>query len=96
MNVCFRPKETNASHFGESALDHTFKMLLRKVLSQQSFWNFVKSFLTNKSCYTQNDIMLIDTGGKVIVIGSDLVETFNDHYINIVEKFGRQTLQICF
>ena len=40
--------------------------------------------------------MLIDTGGKVIVIGSDLVETFNDHYINIVEKFGRQTLQICF
>ena len=40
--------------------------------------------------------MLIDTGGKVIVIGSDLVETFNDHYINIVEKFGRKTLQICF
>ena len=33
--------------------------------------------------------MLIDNG-KVIVEGSDLVETFNVHYINIVEKSSRQ------
>ena len=34
MNLCSRPKETNSSHSGEKALNHTFKMLLRKVLSQ--------------------------------------------------------------
>ena len=35
-NFCLRPKETDASHCKESALNHTFKMLLRKVLSQIS------------------------------------------------------------
>ena len=33
--------------------------------------------------------MLIDNG-KVIVEESDLVEKFNDHYINIVEKSSGQ------
>ena len=45
--------------------------------------------MTNKSCNAQNDIMLTDSG-KVIVEESDLVETFNNHYINIVEKSSRQ------
>ena len=36
MNFCLRPKKINTSHCGESALNHTFKMLLRKVLSQIS------------------------------------------------------------
>ena len=35
--------------------------------------------------------MLIDNG-KVIVEESDLVETFNDQYINIVEKSSGQKL----
>ena len=97
MKFCLRPKELNLSHYGESALNHTFKMLLRKVLS---FWSLVKPFLTNKSFHTQNDIMLIDNG-KVIVEENDLVETFNDHYINIIrssrpEVFLRKgALKIC-
>ena len=33
--------------------------------------------------------MLIDNG-NVIVEESNLVETFNDHYVNIVEKSSRQ------
>ena len=57
----------------------------------KSFWGFVKPFLTSKSCHTQNDIMLIDNG-KVIVEENDLVEKFNDHYINIVEKSSGQKL----
>ena len=36
MNICLRPKETNASHCRESALNHTSNMLLRKVLPQLS------------------------------------------------------------
>ena len=58
-------------------------------MTNKSFWNLVKLFLTNKSYHTQNDIMLIDNG-KVIVEESDLVETFSDHYINIVEKSSGQ------
>ena len=42
-----------------------------------------------KSCYTQNDIMLIDNG-EVIVEESVLVEKFNDRYINIMEKYFGQ------
>ena len=34
MNFYLRPKETNESHCGETGLNHTFKMLLRKDLSQ--------------------------------------------------------------
>ena len=36
INVCLRLKETNVFHYGEIALNHTFKILLRKVLSQIS------------------------------------------------------------
>ena len=35
INFCLRHEETNSSHWGESASNHTFKMLL-KVLSQIS------------------------------------------------------------
>ena len=59
------------------------------LFTNKSFWSFVKPFLTNKSCHTQNDIMLIDNG-KVIVEESDLVEKIDDHYINIVEKSSGQ------
>ena len=36
MNFYLKPRETNASQCGESALNHTFKMLLRTFLSQIS------------------------------------------------------------
>ena len=59
------------------------------LVTNKSFLNFNKPFLTNKSCHTQNDIMLIDNG-EVIVEERELAETFNDHYINIVEKLSGQ------
>ena len=67
-----------------------FQDVTKKVpIKSKFFWNSVKTFLTSKSCHTQNDIMLIDNG-NVIVEESNLVETFNDHYVNIVEKSSRQ------
>ena len=72
-------------------------MVMRHCLvTNKSFWKFVKLFLITKSCHTQNDMMLTDNG-KVIAEQSDLVEAFNDHYINIMEKLTRQkTLKFCF
>ena len=68
---------------------------MKGLVTNRSFWNFVKPFLTNKSWHAQNDIMLIDSG-KVIVEESDLVETFNNHYINIVEESSGEKLSTLF
>ena len=59
------------------------------LVTNKSFWNFFQPFLTKKSCHKQNYIMLINNG-KVIVKERDLAETFNDHYINTVEKSSGQ------
>lgn len=42
-------------------------------------------FLMNKNSFSQNDIALIGNG-KSIFEKNALVENFNDHYVNIVEK----------
>ena len=54
--------------------------------SSKQFWNFVKPFLTNKGCMS-NDF--IRNGDVLIDKESKSVEMFNSHYINLVEKtFG--------
>ena len=45
----------------------------------------MKPSLKNKSCQAQKDIMLIQND-EIITEEKDLVEIFNKHYINIVEK----------
>ena len=55
------------------------------ISSSKQFWNFVKPFLTNKSCMT-NDFISIRNGDVFIDKENKLVEIFNSHYINIVEK----------
>ena len=66
------------------------KMYLNKlaadgIVTNKSFWKFINPFLKNKSCHAQNDIMLIQND-EIITEEKDLVEIFNKHYINIVEK----------
>ena len=53
--------------------------------SNKAFWRIVKPFITNKNCHEQNDIIL-NENGKVIINENELAETFNEHYINIVER----------
>ena len=55
------------------------------LLSNREFWNFFKPYFTNKGGLTNNDIMLFEKG-KLVTEEEDIVEIFNDHYINIVEK----------
>ena len=56
-----------------------------QISSNKQFWNFVKSFLTNKGCMSlyfipiRNADVFIDKESELVVI-------FNTHYINIVEK----------
>ena len=61
------------------------KLAADGIVTNKSFWKFIKPFLQNKSCHAQNDIMLIQND-EIITEEKDLVEIFNKHYINIVEK----------
>ena len=55
------------------------------ISSSKQFWNFVKPFLTNKGCMS-NDFISIRNGDAFINNESKLVEMFNSHYINTVEE----------
>ena len=62
------------------------KIRREKVISSsKQFWNFVKPFLTNKGCMS-NDFICVRNGDAFIDKENELVEMFNIHYINIVEK----------
>ena len=50
-----------------------------------AFWKTVKPFLTNKGFLT-NEIIAIENKGKIVADKSKLVNLFNSHYVNIVEK----------
>ena len=55
------------------------------IITNKNFWTFVKPFLTNKGFLVNKDITLIK-GNKIITSERELANTFNEHYINIVEK----------
>ena len=61
------------------------KLAADGIVTSKSFWTFIKPFLKSKSCHAQNDIMLIQNN-KIITEEKHLAETFNKHFINIVEK----------
>ena len=53
-------------------------------MENKSFWNTVKPFITNKSTLSNNTIML-KKDDSVVKEEKEIVEIFNNHYINIVE-----------
>ena len=55
------------------------------IATNKNFWNLIKPFLTNKGHLNHQGIMIFD-GKKIITNETELVEVFNNHYINIVEK----------
>ena len=54
-------------------------------VNNKAFWNTVKPFLTNKGFFT-NETIVIENKGKIVTGKSKLVNLFNSHYINIVQK----------
>ena len=55
------------------------------ISSSKQIWNFTRAFLTNKGCIS-NDFISIRNGDAAIDKESELVEIFNTHYKNIVQK----------
>ena len=66
--------------------------------SKVNFGKIIKPFLTNKGFIVNNDTS-IEGENKIITTDKDLSETFNNQYVNIIEKQQDQRLKrtfICF
>ena len=61
------------------------KISEKGVETNKSYWNFIKSFMINKAMIATKDITLIGVK-NVITDEYEISQTFNKHYINIVEK----------
>ena len=57
----------------------------KRFSSNRHFWKIIKPFLTNKGFIANSDISLKEEN-EIITSDKDLSETFNYHYINIIEK----------
>ena len=63
-------------------------------MTSKIFWRTVKPFLTNNGCIS-NDFIGIENDDNLICNEQELVELFNEHYINIVEKSsGKKPLSL--
>ena len=55
------------------------------IMSNEKFWSTVKPFLTNKGGIS-NDFISVEEDGDLTSNEKELVELFNQNYINIVEN----------
>ena len=70
-------KKAMKNHFNEATKNGT--------MSNKEFWDIVKSFLSNKRGLASSDISLV-MNDIIVTDDQELIEVFNDHYVNIVEK----------
>ena len=61
------------------------KVISKSFVSNKTFWNTVKPFLTNKGFFT-NENITIKHKDKIVTDNSKLAHLFNSYYINIVEN----------
>ena len=54
-------------------------------MTNKEFWKKLKSFLTNKGCFSEDQIS-IEVNDELVSGEKILTEIFDEHYINIVEK----------
>ena len=55
------------------------------VINNKKFWKIMKPLMTNKGVMSSNTI-IIEKDGNLVSDEKDLVNFFNNHYINIVEN----------
>ena len=53
-------------------------------LTNKDFYKLIKPYLTNKGSLVNNDIILVEND-KIISEVSEVAETFNDYFVNIVK-----------
>ena len=65
--------------------DYFTKITRNGIVTNKNFWKTMKPFLTNKGNLENPEIMLQD---KINIVSDEsvLVKTFNENYVNIMEK----------
>ena len=71
------------------------KCMSKNYSNNKQIWNLVKPFVTNKSSLSSDSIN-IKGNGEFIDDEKELVEIFNNYYINIVEKTSGKTVENSF
>ena len=56
------------------------------IMSNKTFWNTVKPFMSSKGFFTESTINIEQENGKLETDQTTLAESFNNYYINIVES----------
>ena len=64
---------------------HFKSVTVSGIIENNKFWETIKPFITNKNGLNNNSIIL-NKDNKIITQEKELVNIFNDHYINIVER----------
>ena len=62
-----------------------FNIASKGIVTNKAFWKTIGLFLSNKGCLENNDIMLINDD-EMVTDDKQLAKTFNEHYINTVER----------
>ena len=60
-------------------------------MTNEKFWTTFKSFLTNKGNFS-NDYITIEKDRELISNEKELIEPFNENYVNIVEILSGRKL----
>ena len=84
--IIFKKQGNKCVALSKRAIKQHFKKATEAGLIQNRvFRNLVKLFLSNKGGLAGSDISLVKNN-RIVTEDRELVEIFNDHYINIVEK----------
>ena len=82
----YKQQQNKCVSIRRKSIQHYFSNITSNgIITNKNFWKAIKPFLTNKGCLEKSDIMLRDDE-KMITDEKKLVQLFNDHYINIVER----------
>ena len=85
--IAFKKMKNQCNSLCKKTKKQFFKNSCEKgITTNKEFWNLVKPFLTNKGSFSNDIITIKDEKGNFIDDEKELVEMFNNHYINIVEK----------
>ena len=76
--ACDKLTKTAKSLYFKKATEHG-------IMTNKQFWKVMKPMLTKKGIIS-SDVIILEENGKQISDEAELVEIFNDHYVNIVEK----------
>ena len=58
---------------------------MKNIVTNKSFWNFIKPFLIKKGSLNSCEVM-IRKENKIIIDTKEIVQVLNDHYNNIVQR----------